>query len=151
MAPADPHFRESENGPGVLNFPLQRFRTSSEKGSAVVGFALTVALLLLAVLALFNLAITLHVRTVLQDAAVEGARAGAASKAGSAQGVEVATSRAGEFVTGNLAEEYARDIVAHVTDIAGVPVIEVEITGPLPLFGVEGPHVLSVRAHAAIE
>ncbi|WP_164546565.1 TadE/TadG family type IV pilus assembly protein [Actinobaculum sp. 352] len=128
-----------------------RSRASSEKGSAVVGFTMAVALLLFAVLALFSLAITLHVRTVLQDAAAEGARAGAASKAGPAEGVEVATSRAGEFVTGNLAEEYARDIVAYVTDIAGVPVIEVEITGPLPLFGVEGPHILSVRAHAAIE
>ncbi|WP_125482438.1 TadE/TadG family type IV pilus assembly protein [Actinobaculum sp. 313] len=49
-----------------------RSRASSEKGSAVVGFTMAVALLLFAVLALFSLAITLHVRTVLQDAAAEG-------------------------------------------------------------------------------
>ncbi|ROR97572.1 TadE-like protein [Salana multivorans] len=123
-----------------------------ERGSAIAEFTMTSALVVVVVLALVQLTFALWVRTVLIDAAAEGARLAAL-----AGGDELAAaSRAAELVASTLGSGYQPSVSVHREDDAlGVPgydVMAVELSAPLPVLGLLGPPgALSVTGHAVVE
>ncbi|MFT0846661.1 TadE/TadG family type IV pilus assembly protein [Actinomycetaceae bacterium L2_0104] len=120
---------------------------SDERGQTLVGFALVAPLLLIVALALIGMAMALHARVIILDSAAEGARAGSSLNSG----LEAAESRTRELIVASLPEEYGRDVRAGYRNVAGVAVVEVVVTSPVPILGVSGPATMEVRAHAAIE
>jgi hypothetical protein len=123
----------------------------NDDGSAVVDFALVGGLLTLLFLGVVQLALVVHVRNTLVDCASEGARYAARSGRVPADGV----ARARDLVAAELSEGYAArltDVEASRIERAGVPVVEVRVTAPLPLVGLVGPTGrLSVAGHAFSE
>jgi Flp pilus assembly protein TadG len=121
---------------------------TEQLGSAVAEFSLVVMLLTLLTLAVVQLALALHVRNTVLDAAAEGARF--AALAGSAPSDGIARTRA--LIDAALSAEYAADIRAAASTQAGMPVVEVTVRAPLPLIGLFGPaNGLEVSGHAAVE
>ncbi|MBT1003048.1 pilus assembly protein [Paenarthrobacter sp. DKR-5] len=119
-----------------------------EEGAAVVDFVLVSALLTLLFLAVVQLALVLHVRNTLTDAASSGARYGALAD----RGAEDARRRAVDLISSALGAGYARDVSAAEVNRSGVPVLEVHIKAPLPVIGLIGPSAgLEVGGHAAIQ
>ncbi len=105
-------------------------------------------LLTVLALAVVQLALALHVRNTLLDAAAEGARHG--SLAGSSASDGVARTR--DLISAAISADYARDVTAGRTSVGGVPVIEVTVRATIPVVGLLGPpRGLEVSGHAAIE
>ena len=105
-------------------------------------------MLILMVLGLICLALTMHVRSVIIDAAAEGARLGA--QTGSA---EQARSRTAELVGASLGEDYASAIESGRVATAAGPAIAVSVRAPIPLLGLgmPGPRILAAQAEAIEE
>ena len=120
----------------------------SERGSAPVDFVLTSILVVIVVLALLQLALGLHVRNVLTDAAGEGAR-----RAALVGGTEAeARDRVLALSDAALRDGYVESATVTRTQADGVGLVEVEITAPLPLLGLLGPAgTLTVTGHAVDE
>lgn len=112
----------------------RRFR--DDAGSAVVDFTMTSALLLFVFLAVFQLGLALHVRNTLVSCAAEGARYGAREGATPGQGAQ----RARDLISRSLSSRYAGDVSAGVaTTDAGVQVVVVDVSAPVPVVGPLGP------------
>lgn len=122
-------------------------RRPREDGSAVVDFVLVGALTTLLAASVLQLMLALHVRTTLIDCAAEGARYAAFADRDPAQGA----ARTRELIATSLSAGYAGDVTARSTVIDGLPVIEVQVTAPLPLLGLLGPTSLTVRGHGLEE
>jgi hypothetical protein len=95
-----------------------------------------------------QLALALHIRNTVLDAAAEGARyatlADSSLRAGAA--------RTRDLITTAIGSTYATDVVARYERNADYPSIEVRVVAPLPLMGLLGaPRGLEVVAHAAVE
>lgn len=121
--------------------------SGADRGSAVVDVVLVGALMTLLVASVLQLALALHVRATLVDCAAEGARYGALADRSPADGAD----RAADLARMSLDEAFARDVTARRTELDGLPVVEVEITAPLPVLGLLGPSSLTVRGHALLE
>ena len=123
----------------------------SERGSAVVDFALVGALLTLVFLSVVQLGLVVHVRNTLVDCAAEGARYGA--RADRTPGDAVERTRA--LVASELSEGYAARVArisAGEVDRRGARAVEVRLSAPLPVVGMAGPGgLLSVAGHAYAE
>lgn len=124
---------------------LRRLR--SDRGSAVVEFALVAPLVLVVALGVLQVALALHVRSTLTAAAAEGARAGALAHSG----VGVAERRTREVIDDALGAQAAEDVSASMTRVDGVAVVRVAVTGRLPLIGMLGPTAMTVEGHAMAE
>lgn len=122
-------------------------RSGADRGSAVVDVVLVGALMTLLVASVLQLALALHVRATLVDCAAEGARYGALADRSPADGAV----RAAELARMSLSGAFAGDVTARRTELDGLPVVEVEMTGPLPVLGLLGPSSLTVRGHALAE
>lgn len=123
-------------------------RWSGEEGSAVVEFVFVSSLLLLLVLGVLQLALVLHIRNTVQDAAAEGARWAALADATLAEGHE----RTQSLIETAVGAQYARDIHTGYDTWLGQPATVVTVSAPLPLLGLWGPpHILEVSGHAARE
>jgi Flp pilus assembly pilin Flp len=118
-----------------------------ERGSAIAEVAMVAALLTLVALSVMQLALGLHVRTVLQDAAAEGARHGALAGSSPQAGVE----RARLLITTAIGPEHAQAITAEPTTVAGHAALRLTVRAPLPLLGLIGPTTLEVHGSAALE
>ncbi len=124
-------------------------RHLSERGSAVVDFALVGGLLTLLFLSLVQLALLVHVRNTLVDCAAEGARYGARADRDAVDAIE----RTRGLVASELSARYADRIggrisARHIAN-GGARVVEVRLTAPLPVVGLAGPSgVLTVSGHA---
>lgn len=119
-----------------------------DAGSAVAEFVLTAALVVLLVAGVLQLALALHVRNTLVDAAGEGARHAALD--GSSLAAGVARTRA--LIDSALAPAYAQSVDARPVTQAGVPLIEVEVRAPLPVLGLLGPGgVVTATGRAVLE
>lgn len=105
------------------------------------------ALLTLMFVAVVQLAMVLHVRNVLVDAASEGARHGALAGNSPQDGAD----RTRVLVGSALNPRYASDVRASVNGAGGVEVVVVEVSAPLPVIGLLGPRRLTVTGHAAVE
>lgn len=120
-----------------------------DTGSAVVDFSLTCVLLLLVFLAVFQLGLALHVRNTLISCASEGARYGARQGSDPEQGAQ----RARELIAQTLSGRYTEDVspLLETTD-AGVQVLVVDVSAPLPILGPLGPDGgFEVRGRAFVE
>ncbi|WP_277985242.1 TadE/TadG family type IV pilus assembly protein [Agromyces binzhouensis] len=123
-------------------------RLADDRGSAVAEFALVGVLLTALLLAVVQLALALHVRNTVLDAAAEGARYAALAGSSPAAGIE----RTRLLIDAAIAAEYAADVSAATTTVGGVPAIAVTVRTSLPVIGLLGPERgLEVTGHAAVE
>lgn len=119
-----------------------------ERGSAVAEFVLVAALVLALFLGVVQVALALHVRSLVVDAAAEGARIAARADRDPADGAQ----RTRDLLTASLSASYARDIAVRTTTIDGLAVVEVTVRAPLPVVGILGPSgALTARGHALEE
>src|SRR5262245_27245939 len=94
-----------------------------DRGSAVVEFALVSVILTLLTLAVLQLALALHVRNTVLDAAAEGARFGALADNGPREGVR----RTDELITQALGAGYAREVSVGGGTWHGYPTVTVTV------------------------
>ncbi|MUN08701.1 TadE/TadG family type IV pilus assembly protein [Agromyces luteolus] len=121
---------------------------ADERGSAVAEFSLVGVLLTALLLAVVQLALALHVRNTVLDAAAEGARYAALAGSSPAAGVE----RTRRLIDAAIAADYAADVSAVTATVGGVPAIAVTVRTALPVIGLLGPErALEVTGHAAVE
>ena len=119
-----------------------------ESGSAVVEFVLVSALLTVLTLSVIQLALALHIRNTVLDAAAEGARFASLADTSLSDGV----ARTRDLISTALSPGYAADVTASSTNYLGHPSVIVTVRTPLPLFGLIGiDDGLEVSAHAPIE
>jgi hypothetical protein len=119
-----------------------------ERGSAPAEFVMVGALLSLVVLSVLQLALALHVRNTVTDAAAEGARYAALAGAGLEDGAE----RTRRLIAMALGPGYPVEVIAGATAWQGVAVAEVRVTAPLPVLGLVGlERGLEVAGHAPME
>lgn len=109
----------------------------------MVGVLLTALLL-----AVVQLALALHVRNTVLDAAAEGARHAALAGSSPAAGVE----RTRRLIDAAIADEYAADVSVSATTVGGASAIAVTVRTTLPVVGLLGPErALEVTGHAVLE
>lgn len=119
-----------------------------ERGSAVVDFVLVGTLVTLFFLAIIQLALILHVRNTLIDAAASGARYGTLADRSAAD----ARDRSAQLIGMALNPEFARDVSTTETTYQGIRTLQVTVRAPLPVIGLIGPRdVLEVKGHAAFQ
>jgi hypothetical protein len=118
-----------------------------EGGAAVVDFVLVGALLTMFFVSIIQLALILHVRNTLIDAAASGARYGTLAD----RSADDARRRTGELIGTALNADFARDIETREVTFQGLRTLEVTVRAPLPVIGLIGPREgLEVTGHAAI-
>ena len=107
------------------------------------------ALLLCVAMGVFQLGLALYVRNTLISAASEGARFGARADAQPADGA----ARTQALISSALSPSFAQDVsAARSVTTAGVRVVEVRVSAPLPVIGPIGPAgALSVSGRAFSE
>ncbi|WP_345788775.1 TadE/TadG family type IV pilus assembly protein [Cryobacterium arcticum] len=111
-------------------------------------FVMVSALLTALTLAVLQLALALHIRNTVLDAAAEGARYAALADSGLSEGAE----RSRDLITSALGPAYAADVSASYAEVAGAPGVQIRVVAPLPLFGLLGmDRGLEVTGHAAVE
>ncbi|WP_279432500.1 TadE/TadG family type IV pilus assembly protein [Labedella endophytica] len=121
---------------------------STERGSAVVENLLVTILLTTLALAVVQLALALHVRTTVSDAASEGARFGALA----GRGPDDAVSRTRALIDAAIGDGYATSIEAEYTDYRGHAAMTVTVDGVLPVIGLLGVgEGLHADGRAAVE
>jgi Flp pilus assembly protein TadG len=127
--------------------PVAAARSERERGSAVVDFVLVGGLLTMFFLAIIQLALVLHVRNTLIDAAASGARYGTLAD----RSVTDARQRTGELIQTALNADFAQDIQTREVTLQGLRALEVTVRAPMPVIGLIGPRgLLEVSGHAAI-
>ncbi|WP_258066955.1 TadE/TadG family type IV pilus assembly protein [Arthrobacter sp. GMC3] len=118
-----------------------------ESGAAVVDFVLVSALVAIMFLALVQLALVLHVRNTVADAASSAARYGALAD----RTAQDAQERATFLIESALGGAYGQDVSATVTEADGIAILTVTVIAPLPLIGLLGPgESLQMSGHAII-
>jgi len=119
-----------------------------DTGSAPVEFVLVGVLLTFLALGVLQLALALHVRNTVLDAAAEGARFGALAD----NEPRDAVSRTVELITAAVGADYASDIRVRQDSWMGAPAVIVTVRATLPLVGLLGlDRALEVEGHAARE
>ncbi|MEN9752047.1 MAG: hypothetical protein RLZZ600_1094 [Actinomycetota bacterium] len=100
------------------------------------------------ILGVVQLALFLHVRNTLQDAASEGARWAALADSGPERGM----ARAHELITVALGDGFAREVTPSQGVWNGHPTAIVTVRASVPLLGLIGvPGLLEVAGHSALE
>ncbi|WP_267275611.1 TadE family protein [Arthrobacter sp. CDRTa11] len=114
----------------------------------MVDFILVGGLLTVFFLAIIQLALVLHVRNTLIDAASSGARYGTLAD----RGAPDATERAADLIGSALNADYALDISTSEVTFQGLRTLQVTVRAPMPVIGLIGPReMLEVKGHAAIQ
>lgn len=98
-------------------------------------FLLVSVLLTVLVLGVVQLALTLHVRTVLIDSAAEGARYAALDGNSLVDGA----ARTRLLIDSSLPADYSQRVDTARADYRGVRVVEVHVAAPVPVLGLLGP------------
>jgi Flp pilus assembly protein TadG len=123
-------------------------REPDESGSAVVDFVLVGALLMVIFLAIIQLALVLHVRNTVVDAASSGAWYGSLAD----RGPQDAQARTQKLIADSLSPEYARDVAVTEEDFRGVRTLKVTVRTPFPVIGLIGPNTtMEISGHAALQ
>ncbi|WP_241988593.1 TadE family protein [Cryobacterium sp. TMT1-3] len=127
---------------------LRLHRQRGEAGSVVAEFVMVVSLLTFLTLMVMQLALALHIRNTVLDAAAEGARYATLADSNLAAGAQ----RTRDLITTAIGASYASEVTAQHGVSAGYPTVEVRVRAPLPLMGLLGaPRGLEVVARAAVE
>lgn len=114
----------------------------------MVDFVLVSALLAIMFLALIQLALVLHVRNTVADAASSAARYGALAD----RTAQDAQERAEQLIEAALGAAYAGDVTATVSEVNGIAILTVSVTAPWPMVGMLGPgESLQMSGHALIQ
>jgi len=117
-------------------------------GSSPVEFILVGTMLTLLTLGVLQLGLSIYVRNVVHDAAVEGAFHAALADTSLADGAR----RTREIVARTVGSDYATDVTVRETQHAGLPTVEVTVRATLPLVGLLGaPLAMEVSADAPAE
>ncbi|MFI7581731.1 TadE/TadG family type IV pilus assembly protein [Kocuria kalidii] len=121
---------------------------AADRGSAVVEYVMVAGLVAMIFAGTLQLALALHVRNTLIDAAAAGARYGTLADRSPEDGVE----RTRRIVSGALGPRYAQDVVAAPATVGGLRTLEVVVVSPLPVVALFGPpDSLEVRGHAVLD
>lgn len=135
----------------VMRLRVMRLRVMSlrdDEGSAIAEFVMVAGLLTVLTLSVIQLALALHIRNTVIDAAAEGARYAALADSGLPDGV----ARTRDLITVAIGAAYARDVTASYGSYLGHPAAQVTVRTPLPLIGLVGiDDGLEVTGHAAVE
>lgn len=119
-----------------------------DDGSAVAEFALVGAILTVLTVSVLQLALALHVRNTVLDAASEGARFAALADNTPADGVL----RCRTLIATAIGADYATDVRVSTATWMGHPAVTVTVRTTLPVIGLLGvASGLEVSGHAAIE
>lgn len=122
-------------------------RPTADAGHAVVEYVMVAGLVAMIFAGTLQLALALHVRNTLIDAAAAGARYGTLADRTAQDGVE----RTRQIVTGALGARYAQDVVAAPVTVGDVATLEIRIVSPLPVVALFGPpDSLEVSGHAVL-
>ena len=105
--------------------------TRSERGSAVAEFVMVTTLLVVIAMTLIQLALVLHVRNTLIDAASNGAHYGALANRSAAD----AQGRTRTLITESLHGGFARDIAVSTTPVGDSQLVTVSVSTRVPLIG----------------
>lgn len=123
-------------------------RAADERGSAVVEYVLVSAVVALMFAGTVQLALALHVRNTLIDAAAAGARYGTLADRSPQDGVE----RTREIITGHLGPRYAQDVSAATAAVGDTDALQIQVVSPLPVVAMFGPpDGMRVRGHAVAD
>lgn len=121
---------------------------ADDTGSAPVEFVLVGMLLTFLALAVMQLAMALHIRNTVLDAAAEGARFGALAD----NEPRDAVARTAELISTAVGPGYASEIEVREDSWMGAPAVIVTVRTTLPLVGLLGAdRALEVEGHAARE
>jgi Flp pilus assembly protein TadG len=104
-------------------------------------------LLTLLFVGVVQVALALHVRNTLTDAAGEGARLGALAGREPGDGAQ----RTRDLAAAALGPAFAEDVTASTAAVPGGRLVVVTVRAPLPLAGLLGPRSLEVRGRALQE
>lgn len=119
-----------------------------EGGSATVEFALVSILLIFLALGVIQVALVLHVRNTITDAATEGARWAALADSSESAGMR----RTRELIAVAVGSDYAGDVSAKYIVWRGLPCVQVTVTTQLPIIGLWGPAIpFTASGHASRE
>ncbi len=118
-----------------------------DRGSAIVDFVVVAPLLIAVALAVLQIILVMHVRTVLISAAAEGARAAALADSNLASGER----RARAIIDESIAASAVERIEVHPVMSGGVMMMAVSIDARLPLIGLLGPTAMHVQGHSLQE
>ncbi|MET0861248.1 MAG: TadE family protein [Microbacterium sp.] len=128
--------------------PRPRRVLADEHGSSPVEFVLVGMLLSVLTLAVLQFGLTVYVRNVVHDAAVEGAYHAALADTSLGDGIE----RTRQIVARTVGADYAADVQAAERDDLGEPTVHITVRATLPLAGLLGlPRMMEVSADAPIE
>ncbi|MCW2748731.1 MAG: pilus assembly protein TadE [Nocardioidaceae bacterium] len=120
----------------------------SDRGAAVVDFALIMVLLIPLVLGIIQVGIVLHVRNTMAAAASEGARRAASLDGNPAEGSALAQ----RIISDAVSSRYATKVTAHDALVVGVPGVVVRARAEVPALGLWGPTMsIDVTGHAVKE
>lgn len=120
----------------------------AEMGSAVVDFVLVGVLLSLIFVSILQLALVLHVRNILIDAAVSGAQFGTLAD----RSPQEAAERTKMLINSSLNSSFSQEVSYSEKELDGVMTLEILVRAPLPLIGLFGVNrSLEVSGHAALQ
>ena len=122
-------------------------RLASEEGNASVEFALVAPLLMLVALAVLQLMLAIHVRSVVTSAAIEGARVAALVDGDLAR----AESRTRSILESNIAGAAVNSITASQVTDGENKMFAMVVETELPLIGFYGPTSMKLTGHALAE
>ncbi len=122
-------------------------RERHDRGSAIVDFVLVAPILIAVALAVLQIILVMHVRTVLTSAAAEGARAAALAGADPRAGER----RAEAIIAETIASAAVERISVRRHTNGGAMVIALDIDARLPLLGLLGPTLIHVEGHSLQE
>ena len=122
-------------------------RLASEDGNASVEFALVAPLLMLVALAVLQLMLASHVRSVVTSAAIEGARVAALADGDLAR----AESRTRSILESNIAGAAVHSITASQVTEGENEMFAMVVETELPLIGFYGPTSMKLTGHALAE
>ncbi len=121
-----------------------------DAGAAVVDFILVSVLVVVLFLLVLQVGFILHVRNVLVASAAEGARYGANADRTPEEGVVRTRSVVADAFSRTIADRLT--YTASQVTVAGAPVVEITVSGPLPVvFLPAGPVSITVHGHALEE
>lgn len=104
---------------------------TSQRGSAVAEFVMVATLLIVVGLSIVQLALALHVRNTLIDAATNGARYGALAN----RSVEDGRQRTAMLISQSLNSGFAQDISASTSMVGDHELVEITVRTRVPLIG----------------